>query len=106
MNRELHAGNGGFGEVNAFACGILCGAVLGAAVALLYAPKSGAETRRQMSSSAQRFKRRAAAAYEDASHAVGDVMAKSRRAIEVGREAFNDARTADTHAPLAGVPRA
>ena len=106
MNRELRAGDGGFGEVNAFACGILCGAVLGAAVALLYAPKSGAEMRREMSSSAQRLKRRAAAAYEDASHAVSDVMAKSRRALEVGREAFNDARTADTQTPLAGVPRA
>ena len=31
MNREFRAGDGGFGEINAFACGILCGAVLGAA---------------------------------------------------------------------------
>ena len=106
MNRELRADHGGFGDVNAFACGILCGAILGAGLALLYAPKSGAETRRQVTNSAQRFKRRAAAAYEDASHAVSDVMAKSRRAIEVGREAFNDARTADAETPLAGVPRA
>ena len=106
MNRESRAGNGGFGDVNAFACGILCGAVLGAGLALLYAPKSGAETRRQMTSSAQRLKRRAAAAYEDASHVVSDAVARSRRAIEVGREAFRDARTANTETPLAGVPRA
>ena len=105
MNREFRASDGGFGEINAFACGILCGAVLGAGLALLYAPKSGAETRRQMTSSAQRLKRRAAAAYDDASHAVSDVMARSRRAIEVGREAFRDARTADAQTPLAGVPR-
>jgi gas vesicle protein len=94
MDQDVRAGNG-TSTINVFACGVLCGAALGAAIALLYAPKPGVDMRRQMSDSAQRLKRRASVAYEDASHAVSDVMARSRRAIEVGREAFKEARSAD-----------
>ena len=95
MTENWRAADGANGSINAFALGLLCGAAVGAALALLYAPKPGAETRRQMSDSAQRLKRRASVAYEDASHAVSDVMARSRRALEVGREAFTSARPED-----------
>jgi gas vesicle protein len=94
MTENWRGADGAFGSINAFACGLLCGAAVGAALALLYAPKPGAETRRQMSESARRLKRRASVAYDDASHAVSDVMARSRRALEVGREAFLSARPA------------
>ncbi len=79
-------------STGAFALGLLCGAAMGAAIALLYAPKPGAETRQLVTDSAQRLKRRASEAYDGASHAVGDVLAKSRRAVEVGRETFRKAR--------------
>ena len=95
MTENWRAGDGASSSINAFGWGLLCGAAVGAALALLYAPKPGAETRRQMSDSARRLKQKASGAYEDASHAVSDVMAKSRRALEVGREAFRSARPAD-----------
>lgn len=100
---EGQAGTRGTGQVSAFACGLLCGAALGAVVALLYAPKPGAEVRRQMTDSAERLKRRATGAYDDASHAVSDVMARGRRAIEVGREAFQSARPAHTPTTSSGA---
>ena len=105
MKDQWRADQGAFTPMNAFACGLLCGAAFGAAVALLYAPKSGKEMRQQVSSSAQRLKRRASVAYEDASHAVSDVMARSRRAFEVGREAFLRARPADPMTSATDVPR-
>ena len=105
MNENWRANDGGYGSMNAFACGLLCGAAVGAALALLYAPKPGVETRRQVSDSARRLKRRASAAYEDASHAVSDVMARSRRALEVGREAFQSARSADRMTTSTNAPR-
>ena len=105
MNENWRANEGGYSSMNAFACGLLCGAAVGAALALLYAPKPGVETRRQVSDSARRLKRRASAAYEDASHAVSDVMAKSRRAFEKGREAFQTARSADQTVTPTSAPR-
>ena len=96
MSENWRADDGGSGSINAFAYGLLCGAAVGAALALLYAPNRGVETRRQMSDSARRLKRRASVAYEDASPTVSDVMARSRRALEVGREAFRSARPADS----------
>ena len=83
----------------AFAWGLLCGAAAGAALALLYAPKPGKEMRHQVSDSAQRLKRRASEAYDGASHAVGDVLARSRKAVEVGRETFRKARPEDARTP-------
>jgi YtxH-like protein len=91
------------GTLGLFAVGLLCGAAAGAAVALLYAPKPGTETRRQVSDSAQRLKRRASEAYDGASHAVGDVLARSRRAVEVGRETFRKARPDDERTAPATV---
>ena len=92
MMHDWNAVDSRSSSVGVFAIGLLCGAALGAAVALLYAPKPGAETRRHVSDSAQRLKRRASEAYDGASHAVGDVLARSRRAVEVGRETFRKAR--------------
>jgi gas vesicle protein len=105
MNENWRANDGGYSSMNAFACGLLCGAAVGAALALLYAPKPGVETRRQVSDSARRLKRRASAAYEDASHAVTDVMAKSRRAFEVGKEAFQSARNTGGMTTPTSAPR-
>jgi gas vesicle protein len=105
MTENWSAADGGFGSINGFAWGLLCGAAVGAALALLYAPKPGAETRRQVSDSARRLKRQASVAYDDASHAVSDVMARSRRALEVGREAFLSARPADRMTTPTSAPK-
>ena len=84
--------------------GLLIGVAMGAAVGLLLAPAPGAELRGQVKGSAARLGRRAAEAYDGASHAVSDVVAKSRRAMDAGREAFQSARTADVRSGAVDAP--
>jgi gas vesicle protein len=56
----------------------LCGAAVGATVALLYAPKSGARLRRDLAGQADRLKRKAADLYEDATEVATDLAAKGK----------------------------
>jgi gas vesicle protein len=80
-----------------FTVGLLCGAALGAAVALLLAPKPGAELRRDVATTSDRLKRRAVQAYNGAiapvddltSRAAGvveDLAARSADALDAGRQ--------------------
>jgi gas vesicle protein len=75
-----------------FFYGLMFGAALGAAAGLLLAPRPGAELRHEMSNSARRLRRKAGEVYDEASQAVTDVAARSRRAFEAGREALQSAR--------------
>jgi len=79
----------------AFLYGLVCGAAIGALAGLMFAPKSGVDLRGEMTESARRLKRKAGEMYDEASHVVGDVAARSRRAFEAGREALYNARPAD-----------
>jgi hypothetical protein len=85
--------------------GLLFGAAVGAAIGLLLAPKSGAELRHQVTDSAGRWKRKAVGAYDGATDAVGDAVARSRNAIAAGREAFVDhqARASKAASSSSGV---
>jgi len=71
----------------------LVGALSGAAVALLYAPKSGRETREYLGERARESRARAA----DAAAKGREVLNQSREtitsAIERGREAYQQARS-------------
>jgi len=73
-----------------FACGLLCGAAVGALAGLLFAPKRGADLRHDVTESAERLRRRAAEAANNASQAVTDVMARGQRAVQVGRETYRE----------------
>ena len=64
-----------------FMVGVLCGAVVGAALGLLLAPKPGAELRGQLAGSAERFRRRAGETYEQASETVGDSRRKGAEVV-------------------------
>jgi gas vesicle protein len=81
-----------------FMMGLLVGTAIGAAVGLLLAPRTGAEMRRTLADSAERFRRRANETYNDASSAVSDLVDKGRKAARMGRErvetAVDEARTA------------
>lgn len=77
-----------------FAKGLMCGVFAGAALAMLFAPKPGADVRHQVADSAARLKRRASDAYDGAAHAVNRVAARGRRAYEAGRDAFQQTRAA------------
>jgi gas vesicle protein len=87
MSRD--SGTGAGGVVLAF----LVGAVAGAAVALLYAPATGRETRERLGERAREGRDRAA----DAAARGRDAMNRGREtmanAIERGREAYHEARS-------------
>ncbi|MFS8636754.1 MAG: YtxH domain-containing protein [Gemmatimonadota bacterium] len=88
--------SGGFGA-------FLWGALIGAGVALLLAPKSGKEMRRDLRENAERLRRSAESALrevqesvattvEDLRDQVSDRVASARQAVEAGREAARRAR--------------
>jgi gas vesicle protein len=77
-----------------FLSGILFGAVMGVAVGLLFAPKSGAEIRGQVADSASRMKRQAGRTYERASSVVTEAVDRGRDAWKRGRESFDQTRDA------------
>ena len=71
----------------------LLGAVSGAAVALLYAPATGRETREYLGEKAREGRERAAEAAEKGRQAVTQGRETLTSAIERGREAYQQART-------------
>ena len=74
----------------------ILGAVTGAAVALLYAPSSGRETREYLGERAEEARARAAEAAADAAARGREALTQGREtlttAIERGREAYQQAR--------------
>jgi gas vesicle protein len=74
----------------------LVGAVVGAAVALLYAPATGEETREFLGEKAREGRERAVKAAERGRQAVKEGRENLTSAIDRGREAFQQARGGDT----------
>jgi len=74
----------------------LLGGLIGATVALLYAPKSGRETRKDITKAAKRVKRGAADLVEDITESVADFTSdmkdKANDIAERGRELSENAR--------------
>ena len=71
----------------------ILGAVSGAAVALLYAPQSGRETRELLGEKANEARARAAEAAARGRDAINQGRETLNTAIERGREAYQQART-------------
>ncbi len=71
----------------------ILGAVSGAAVALLYAPQSGKETREFLNERANEARARAAEAAARSRDAINQGRETLATAIERGREAYQQART-------------
>ena len=84
--------DGGAGSV---LLAFLLGAVSGAAVALLYAPVTGRETREYLSEKAREGRERATDAAEKGRHAISQGRETVATAIERGREAYQQARSRD-----------
>jgi gas vesicle protein len=70
----------------------ILGAVSGAAVALLYAPASGRETREYLGEKAREGRARAAEAAEKGREALNQGRETLATAVERGREAYQQAR--------------
>ena len=73
----------------------ILGAVSGAAVALLYAPQSGKETRDYLNERANEARVRAAEAAAKGREAINQGRETLTTAIERGREAYQQARARD-----------
>lgn len=78
----------GSGLLVAFALG----AVAGAAVALLYAPAAGDETRRKLTERAREGRQRAETAVRESREFINRQRENVASAIDRGREAFDEAR--------------
>jgi gas vesicle protein len=85
---EEEVGGGGF------LIGLLCGTAIGAAVGLMFAPRSGSELRRTLYDSTGDLRHKAYEAYGQASEQVNTIVSKGRQAMDKGREAFDSARQA------------
>jgi len=68
------------------------GAIAGAAVALLYAPASGEETRRRLAQKAREGREKAEAVARDSREFLNRQRETLTTAVEKGREAFQQAR--------------
>jgi gas vesicle protein len=69
-----------------FVAGLLCGAAVGAALGMVFAPRSGVEMRRQLAQSSERLRQGAARTYEQASDRVGGLVSRGREAMDRTRE--------------------
>ena len=87
MGRDEGAGAG------SILLAFLLGAVSGAAVALLYAPATGRETREYLGERAREGRDRAAAMAEKSREVFNEGRETLTTAIERGREAYQQART-------------
>jgi gas vesicle protein len=84
------ANNNSGAEVGAFFAGVLIGGLVGAAMALLMAPQSGAETRQQIGRASHDLRDRAQDMLEDAREraeaTIADARRRAERIIEEARE--------------------
>ena len=87
MARDEGAGGG------SILLAFILGAVSGAAVALLYAPGPGSETREYLGERAREGRERAAAAAEKGREILKEGRETLSTAVDRGREAYQQART-------------
>jgi gas vesicle protein len=80
-----------------FLMGLLAGTVLGAGLGMLFAPKAGAEVRKQLSEQANRLRSTANETYTQASEKVSQI-------VDRGRDAYDRARANAASAPAATPP--
>ena len=85
--------DGGAGNI---LLGFILGAVSGAALALLYAPASGRETRERLAERAEEARARAAEAAAKGRDVLNQGRETLTTAIERGREAYQQARRENT----------
>jgi gas vesicle protein len=76
-----------------FLMGLLAGTVLGAGLGMLFAPKAGAEVRKQLSEQANRLRSTANDTYNQASEKVSQASEKVSQMVDRGREAYDRVKT-------------
>ena len=78
--------------VGGFLAAFAIGALAGAGIALLYAPRSGKETRKLIADKSREFKGKATDVIEDARNFIDDKKAEITAAVEAGKEAMREER--------------
>jgi gas vesicle protein len=81
---ENEGGGGG-----SFVVGLLTGTVLGAGLAMLFAPKAGAELRNQISEQAGSLANQASEGYRRATESAGDLADRGREMYDKARDAVS-----------------
>ena len=76
--------------VGGFLAAFAIGALAGAGIALLYAPRSGKETRKLIAAKGRDLKDKATDALGDAKDFIDDQKEKIAAAIEAGKDAMHD----------------
>ena len=76
-----------------FVSGLLWGVAVGAALGMMFAPRKGADLRRDVAHSANRIRRQVAETYGGASDAVRDAVTRGQRAVNAGKAAFQNHRS-------------
>jgi hypothetical protein len=100
---ENPQGNGPSGSAASSATiGFVLGALVGAGLALLFAPESGVRTRRRLTDAGRRLGGAARSTLDHARDAAGDLKEDAAAALEAGREAFADGRR--SHEPRPAAP--
>jgi gas vesicle protein len=96
-----------------FLMGLLAGTVLGAGLGMLFAPKAGAEVRKQLSEQANRLRSTATDTYNQASEKIGQTYNqaseklnqasdKVSQIVDRGKDAYERARSSSS--PSSGMP--
>lgn len=75
-----------------FVTGLLFGAAVGAALGVIFAPRAGSDTRRQIADSGKNLREGAMRTYEQARDGANTVVSKARTAYDRGRDAFDRTR--------------
>lgn len=76
-----------------FAVGLLCGAAVGAALGVLFAPQTGAATRRDLKSSAEKLSRRAMKLYDNASETMEQLAERGADVLDRTKDVASRIRT-------------